>query len=834
MKITFQFLLLFMFPLVVASQTAGEQLKKYEAKFPLEKVYIAHDRPYYAPGDTIWCQAYLVEGRTHLSFDAAPILFVEWYNPQEECVRSFSLRIEEGSASFEIPTALTDTNGVYQLRAYTQYQRNFDAAFQFQKSILLSNEIPQTQARPISQDYSVQLFPEGGYAIEGMKNKLAFKALDEGGEGIMLDAVLRYKNGDTIQTVKSVHEGVGVFFWTPEKGRQYELLGQYKGKEKTFSLPKPLSEGYVLSANNRGADYCEVTVQASPGLSLKGLELLGHLRGQVFLSEIMEQETVYKLRIPRDKVPTGLIHLTLFDSQKRPLAERLVFNRNPEKEIQVQVGKNQDDFGMKAEVLLGVQTKDKTGEQSSSLSLSVFNSSLVAAQKEANNIESYLWLQSDLKGYLPNVHQYFITNSAKTRVLLDYILLTHGWSRFSWQEVLGKDGPQFAYPPQEHIAIAGRISKTNSDEGIKADVFLNVLSEDDFSSFNLTTEEDGLFYFKGFDFMDTTNLVIQANVYNSKKKGKLKEGTSKRTGNKNVDIEMIDLNSTPFVARQTDLPSFSVKNVEKYAAAVQNNRIVEQTYSNLIQADIAEVTVKGSRLSLRQEQEEDLRAAYREQGLAYSPSAKKLFMDDLADKGQAYQDFYELVGARLPGVVVDRSEPGNKKIFLTNVNVRITQDVQPSILVIDGMIIDQAQGNTPPFIQPIDIEYINVISPVQASILYGDRAIGGAVVIIMRKGFTRLGDQSARKTQGTLSISHPGYYTGREFYVPDYSKEQKVNPKPDLRTTLYWNPKVSTKTQKDKLQFYTGDQPGIYVIQVEGITEDGRPFVHWEEMVVEN
>ena len=108
------------------------------------------------------------------------------------------------------------------------------------------------------------------------------------------------------------------------------------------------------------------------------------------------------------------------------------------------------------------------------------------------------------------------------------------------------------------------------------------------------------------------------------------------------------------------------------------------------------------------------------------------------------------------------------------------------------------------------------------------------MVIMMRKGFTTLGDQSLiGNRRGTVSISHPGYYSGREFYVPDYSVTPKVNPKPDLRTTLYWNPRISTKEQNEKLQFYTGDQAGVFVIQVEGITEDGRPFVHWQELVVE-
>ena len=75
---------------------------------------------------------------------------------------------------------------------------------------------------------------------------------------------------------------------------------------------------------------------------------------------------------------------------------------------------------------------------------------------------------------------------------------------------------------------------------------MNILSLENFTSTNLTTEEDGLFYFKGFQFIDTTELVIQANIHNSKKKGKQKDGVAKRAGNKNVEIELLKFNELGF------------------------------------------------------------------------------------------------------------------------------------------------------------------------------------------------------------------------------------------------------------------------------------------------
>lgn len=828
---------LLLLPLLLGSilsiaQTIGERLTTYQSQYPLEKIYIAHDRPYYAPGDTIWCEAYLVEGRSHLAFDTSPVVYVDWYNEQEECVRSFILKITDGTAAFEIPTRVEDTTGVYQLRAYTQYQRNFDPAFLFQKSILLTDSgLPSGKKMEEGSDFSIQFFPEGGYSVVGCTGKVAFKALNEAGEAIEVSGILRTTDGQTLAAIKTIHEGIGVFPFQPVAGQTYEVVATYQGKEKRFTLPAALNEGYELSVNNRGDDFFEVSMEAAPGLTVEDLQIVGHLRGLVFLDKKIEGGREYKLRIPRDQVPSGIIQLTLFDQKDRPVAERLIFNRNPNEEVEVVMEKNKEVFGTKSKVELKINAQLKALTQTGKFSMSVYNSSLVIPQKLSGNIQNYLWIQSDLVDHLPDIHQYLQENTSKTRVLLDYVLMTHGWRRFKWQEVL-ENVPPISFLPQEHIAIAGKVTKGTREEPIKADVFLNILSQENFASLNLTTEEDGLFIFQGFDFMDTTEVVIQGNLYNPKKKNKLDAGEAKRTGNKDVDIELLDINEIPYTPRLEDLPFFTKVEETEYAEAVENIRTVNEAYSGLIQADIDEVTVEASRLSTKQEEEQKLKNLYRSRGLVYSPTSKKLLMDNLADKGQQYPDMFELVQARFPGLIIDRTEPFNKKVFMTNVNIRITQDVQPALLVIDGLIINQSAGLTPPPILPVDVLSVDVVSPVQASVIYGEQGIGGAVVILTREDRVALGDQSDRQNKGTISLSHPGYYAAREFYKPDYSLPTKASAKPDLRTTIYWNPKVVLNGEGGTVSFYTGDQSGMYTIQIEGITENGIPFVKWEEFEV--
>ena len=69
-----------------------------------------------------------------------------------------------------------------------------------------------------------------------------------------------------------------------------------------------------------------------------------------------------------------------------------------------------------------------------------------------------------------------------------------------------------------------------------------------------------------------------------------------------------------------------------------------------------------------------------------------------------------------------------------------------------------------------------------------------------------------------------GYSECMEFYSPAYDTPERVNnPRPDNRTTLYWNPYVQTDTTGNGfVEFYTDDREDAELeITIEGITSNG-------------
>lgn len=100
---------------------------------------------------------------------------------------------------------------------------------------------------------------------------------------------------------------------------------------------------------------------------------------------------------------------------------------------------------------------------------------------------------------------------------------------------------------------------------------------------------------------------------------------------------------------------------------------------------------------------------------------------------------------------------------------------------------------------------------------------GNGVFLISLKDGSELRANS-KPLPSFARIVRLGYKTPAEFYVPKYDQPKELNDsKPDLRTTIYWNPTIVTdSTGTAKVTFYTADKPTTYDISLEGITNNGE------------
>ncbi len=96
-------------------------------------------------------------------------------------------------------------------------------------------------------------------------------------------------------------------------------------------------------------------------------------------------------------------------------------------------------------------------------------------------------------------------------------------------------------------------------------------------------------------------------------------------------------------------------------------------------------------------------------------------------------------------------------------------------------------------------------------------AAAAAIAVYTRKG----GDMILAPGEGLGYSTLAGYSRYKEFYNPNYAVDDN---KPDVRTTLYWNPFVLTdkKNKTVQLQFYNNDISKKFRVIIEGVNSNGQ------------
>lgn len=94
-----------------------------------ERIYIQTDKPYYAPGDTVWLRAHLIEAETNELANRSRFVYVELHDQQADTLmqRMMIRSDEDGVFANALMLPKEIKGGVYTLVAYTQWMRNFPA-----------------------------------------------------------------------------------------------------------------------------------------------------------------------------------------------------------------------------------------------------------------------------------------------------------------------------------------------------------------------------------------------------------------------------------------------------------------------------------------------------------------------------------------------------------------------------------------------------------------------------------------------------------------------------------------------------------------------------------
>ncbi len=776
--------------LFIAHSTIAQNIDKamlaYGEKFTAERTYLHYDKAAYSPGEIIWFKAYLMS--EVLPADKSKTLYVDWLDDKGNLLLHAVSPIVDAvtNGQFELPA---DYKGRYvQVKAYTKWMLNFDSAFLYRKSIRILNKETNAGTNRNPAIPSINFFPEGGDAVAGINNKIAFKANDQYGMPVRVKGIVTNSQGKFQDSIRSLHDGMGYFFLTPQANETY--IAKWKDEkavEHSTNLPSIKSSGIVAQVSLAGSNrYLNIRYgDAKPDT----LHIVGSMYQHPAFNIARATNTAgIKLTIPTAGLPSGILTITVFDNNWNALAERITYVDNAEYIFQPEFEVQHWGLNKRAKNEIKITIPDSIV---ANLSISVTDQGI--GVDSSSNIISHLLLSSELKGDVYNASQYFSDHSDAMSQKLDLVMLTHGWRRFKWQEVLSGKIPKTKFDRDTtYMSLSGKLyGVLPSQITPGASIVLVVKREKDGKFLLLPIHPDGSFNDPEVILFDTANIYYQFQ-------------NAKSLTDASVQF-MVDRLPAPIAQPTTSgIYNFWPDTTGMYrqlALAAELNKINE-----LLRVKTLEnVTVKSKTKSALELMDEKYASA--------------LF------QGDSYQ--FDLLSDPLAASTLNIFTYLQGKVAGLQIN---TNGNTPSLQWRGGspqIYVDEVQAD-PAFVASVsvkDIAYVKVFRP---PFMGGFNGANGAIAIYTRKG----NDSRSEPGKGLSNNKVYGYTRIREFYSPNYGTFRQGNEQKDLRTTLYWNPSVLASPQKREiiLSFYNNDVSDAFRVVIEGMTTDGK-LAHIEQIM---
>jgi hypothetical protein len=408
---------------------------KERFKWLSPSLFIHIDKPVYATGDRLWMSTYLLDAASHQRASGETAIHVDLLTSSGKLVQHQWIRIADGRGEGNFRLSDTLTTGTYRLRAYTD-EDDTQRRPAFERSIAIYNLLRNEGAirsDPIAQPVDVQVLPEGGRWISGLPARLGVKIVRPDGHGLSIAGRIVDDLGAEIVRFKTNQQGMTSVSVQPKPQRTYYADVVYNNQLQHVPLPKPETDGLLLSANAiSDTTRLALTILSANRATTDSVYILIQQHGQVVNErKILLQRGVAKISLPMTSWLPGLTQITLYDATARPQAERLIFV--PEFVAPVRVGLKVDKprFHPREQATLNVNLMDNGVPTLAAFSASITDAGNVPADTAEATLSAHLLLTGELRGRIENPNQYVVNHTAETRQALDDLLLTQGWRRVS-------------------------------------------------------------------------------------------------------------------------------------------------------------------------------------------------------------------------------------------------------------------------------------------------------------------------------------------------------------------------------------------------------------------
>ncbi len=735
------------------------KLAAYSEKHLVEKLYLHTDRETYLAGETLWYKIYHVDGFEHLPLDLSRVVYVELLNQENEPVLQLKTSMQKGIGNGSIFVPVTINSGNYLLRAYTSWMQNESPGFFFQKPVSIINT-----------------FKTLGPVVTNGEEPVDLEIFPEGGylvQDLPCNLVVKIdknqvplqgqliKNGrDTLRIFDFDSHGLAKFTMVPDSGVHYQVR-VISDKGKVLSNKKLVveKEGYTLQLKDEPG---RASLSIHTNLKVPTVNFVIHKRQKVTRAEVVDlQNGAATVILDKEDLGDYISHLTIFDIAGNPVAERLIYKPGS-KQLAVSLSGNKGSYRQREKVTLQLQTFDESGKTlPANLSMSVrqvFN----FENDDFINIDQYFGLTSDL----PSIDFDVSELNPET---IDLILLTTGWRRFSWENIFREvvDTLQFQPELNGHIIKGKIVKRLDQTTAPYIKGYLSVPGKKA-QVFGGLSNSRGEIYFETRDFYQKNQIIVQTendSVYQITIENPFSENY--------VEKQPVELDIDESDEDELNLRSINLQ--------VQNTYYGDK-YRQLILPDLDSTAFFGKP-----------DATYYLDDYTRFPTMEDVMREYVANVWvrKNRKGYYYLV-----------YDMAKKDVFKNN-----------SLVLLDGVPIfdtDKIIAYDPLNVQRIDL--------VKRKFMHGLLTCEGIVSYTTYEGNLK----DFPLDPYTLIIDYEGLHARREFYAPEYGQQNHTSM-PDFRSLLHWEPEIiSRQDGTTEISFYTSDQPGTYLIDVQGMSSNGR------------
>jgi len=743
------------------------KLEAYNREFPQVRVHLIFNQPKYAPGDTAYFKAlFLTEDYRPIA--DKQILTLELKDKEGNNVSASNFRVVDGEGSNQIILSNAMTPGEYSILAYSEWMRNFDRDLFFRKTITIAGRKQIVPEKTVGD--SVRFYPEGGYLVSDIENRVIIKG-NRNTTGKILD-----QTGRLIDEFEIDDKGIAEITFTPKGTLSYHAI--LSGVNREFPL-SVTDDRCSLRVTPYGSGSADVTITASPNSSLSKQEiyLLALSKGRVMYSTPLKLEN-NTAKIPISNLHPGLNQFFLFDRKDNVIGERIYYVTPSSANVSITA--ETESIEPRGLASVDVVVSDEGGRPiAGSFTTRVINSTLFPGTQSAS-FETELNIFNDL----PELRiEFEKSNLKETEFLanLDRYLITQKWKRINWADVLNPPKERVKYPFKYSLDLKGRAYFKASGDPVPDSTMIMIYQQKAMVGYEAYANKKGELSFPFlYDFSGTDQIFYTMEF---KKREKQQDFYIK------PELEISSTNTVGSI--ESDTPDI-------YGEYKFRKGIIDKSFQFYA---APEEKIDAKIINPNREYEDELGGAdvtFRVDDYLVFPT-----MSDLIH--EVISGLQTRVASNVRTVRV---------VFLRNTYTVIPKG--DPLYIIDGVFTK----NTEFFLNlnPEDIFSIKLVNNENKLNRLGGLGKYGIVIVQTKKSVAK----SVAEASTIFSIS--GLSQELEYRTPVYSGPSKSR-RPDLRSSIYWSPKVSTASNgRANLRFYASDDANPIEIEVQGMANDGRAF----------